>query len=86
MLIRSDIFSCQFLNLSIKLVWVIVFVGIWYLLILDHISFTNIYLCAFAYQSVYVCGSSLACIFGWLYSHLHSFVTRCVFSGNVSNF
>ena len=31
MLIRIDIFSCQFLNLSIKLVWVIVIVGIWYL-------------------------------------------------------
>ena len=30
MLICIDIFSCQFLNLSIKLIWVIVFVGIWY--------------------------------------------------------
>ena len=51
---------------------------IWYL-ILDHISFTNVILCAFAYQSVYMCGSSLICIFGWLYSHLNSFVTRFVF-------
>ena len=76
MLIHIDIFSCQFINLSIKLVWVVI-VGFG---LGSYKFYQLLFLCIFGFQSVYVWFISY--LFVWDYTgYIYiSIVLFCVLS------